>query len=970
MTGSSVGSLLALIEESEELLQQHGLTKINEIVDQYWAEIADALPLIEKLSENESFVGQGLASLVASKVYYHLGDKDEALQFALGSGKFFTDNLDNQTEYSQTLTAQCVDEYAKQRQRYMEELVRSERLKLEDESVMVTEPNYKIDKRLETIVEAMFIRSIEEKEYKQAIGTALDCMRLDMVEKAVTASDEESDCLQYTYEACLNLVINSDFRSKILSLLVTLYKKSKKVDSMNICRCLIFLDQPAEISKIFVDLLAENDDDKTLLVFQMGFELVKNATQQFRTSVLSHLPEVPEATPDDTLYTDNTNMRKLRTILGGELTIKLQLDFLLRNNNTDIGVLTKIKSLFEPRISVLHTATIVANSIMHCGTTKDTFLRENLEWLGKAIAWSKFTTTAGLGVIHKGHISEAMTVLEPYLPKLGVEASAYTEGGSLCALGLIYANHGSKHIVDYLLEQLRNLNIAFMNNIANDTNPTPGSLDPEKKKEIVQHGAALGLGLAALGTGNEEVFEELQILCFTPKAAVAGEACGIGMGLVMLGTATKRGADMLNFARQIQHEKVIRSIGLGLGFTMFGLQEKADTMIESLSADKDPVLRYGGQFTVGLAYCGTANNGAIRKLLHVAVSDVSNDVRRAAVISLGFVMLRQAEQVPRLVSLLAASYNPHVRYGAALALGIACAGTGMKEAISLLEPLTTDSVPFVRQGAFIALAMVLIQTSEQAEPKVKTIRQLFLDTIGDKTQAAMSKFGAILALGIIDAGGRNQTISLSSKSGHLNLSAIVGLTIFVQYWYWYPFLNYLSLALSPTAIIGINKNLEMPNYKIKSNAKPSLFAYPPELKQPKEKAVKALPTFQLSITKKTKSREAKKLGETDKTKEEETEKMDVEKKEKETEEKEKKEVKPEPTFEVLNNPARVTPTQLQHISFDVDSRYVPIVSDYGIVLLKDTKPEEKEELIEINKSTSGSSTENEPKPPEPFEFLG
>jgi hypothetical protein len=63
------------------------------------------------------------------------------------------------------------------------------------------------------------------------------------------------------------------------------------------------------------------------------------------------------------------------------------------------------------------------------------------------------------------------------------------------------------------------------------------------------------------------VFEELQMLCFTPKAAVAGEACGIGMGLVMLGTATKRGADMLTFARQIQHEKVIRSIGLGLGTT-------------------------------------------------------------------------------------------------------------------------------------------------------------------------------------------------------------------------------------------------------------------------------------------------------------------------------------------------------------------------------------------------------------------
>ena len=36
---------------------------------------------------------------------------------------------------------------------------------------------------------------------------------------------------------------------------------------------------------------------------------------------------------------------------------------------------------------------------------------------------------------------------------------------------------------------------------------------------------------------------------------------------------------------------------------------------------------------------------AIRKLLHVAVSDVSDDVRRAAVIALGFLLFNEPEQV-------------------------------------------------------------------------------------------------------------------------------------------------------------------------------------------------------------------------------------------------------------------------------------------------------------------------------------
>ena len=38
------------------------------------------------------------------------------------------------------------------------------------------------------------------------------------------------------------------------------------------------------------------------------------------------------------------------------------------------------------------------------------------------------------------------------------------------------------------------------------------------------------------------------------------------------------------------------------------------------AALQDPILRYGGMFVTGLAYCGTSNNAAIQKLLHFAVS--------------------------------------------------------------------------------------------------------------------------------------------------------------------------------------------------------------------------------------------------------------------------------------------------------------------------------------------------------------
>lgn len=68
-------------------------------------------------------------------------------------------------------------------------------------------------------------------------------------------------------------------------------------------------------------------------------------------------------------------------------------------------ILKNMKGAIEARNSVCHAAVIFANAIMHSGTTIDTFLRENLDWLSRATNWSKFSATAGLGTIHRGHLS-------------------------------------------------------------------------------------------------------------------------------------------------------------------------------------------------------------------------------------------------------------------------------------------------------------------------------------------------------------------------------------------------------------------------------------------------------------------------------------------------------------------------------------------------------------------------------------
>ena len=117
--------------------------------------------------------------------------------------------------------------------------------------------------------------------------------------------------------------------------------------------------------------------------------------------------------------------------------------------------------------------------------------------------------------------------------------------------------------------------------------------------------------------------------------------------------------------------------------------------------------------------------------------------------------------------------------------------------------------------------------------------------------------GAILASGILDAGGRNVTIRLLSKTKHDKVTAVIGLAVFSQFWYWYPLVYFISLAFSPTAFIGLNYDLKVPKFEFMSHAKPSLFEYPKHTTVPTSNTAAKLPTAVLSTSVKAKARAKK-----------------------------------------------------------------------------------------------------------------
>merc|ERR1712232_1444858 len=238
--------------------------------------------------------------------------------------------------------------------------------------------------------------------------------------------------------------------------------------------------------------------------------------------------------------------------------------------------------------------------------------------------------------------------------------------------------------------------------------------------------------------------------------------------------------------------------------------------------------------------------------------------------------------------------------------------------------------------------------------KVKTFREKLTTIISDKHQSTLTKMGATLATGLIDVGGRNCSLNMGSSNGFTKMTTVAGLALWLH-WHWYPMMHMLSMALTPTFTIGLNKDFKYPkNFEIQCNSKPSIFAYPKRLEEKKEKEKKRVETVTLSTTAKNKARLARKRA-----KEEATDAMDVDgmkedeednPEEQETspvvvEEKKKKKREPEPTSYTISNPSRITTLQSEYCSFSTDQRYTPICPNskpIGVVILTDRTPEEEE----------------------------
>ncbi|CAH1415382.1 unnamed protein product [Lactuca virosa] len=311
-------------------------------------------------------------------------------------------------------------------------------------------------------------------------------------------------------------------------------------------------------------------------------------------------------------------------------------------------------------------ASIYAHALMHTCTSLDGYLVQNQ--VGMAKRWAEFSAIAGLSVIYKGNSEKVQSLMD----RAGSDlvGPPYVQGGALYALGFLNANDDGK-TKGFIMDILK-----------------------ESEIEVVWDGACLGLDLVALGSADDDTYDE--ILGVASCVIVGGDGTGvvdsglvadISLGLVNAGILSERTYEMVAHARETQYEKQIRGLALGASLTVYGREEEVGELVDIMIRDGDPIIRCRGIYALALAYSGTTNKKAIQQLLHFAISDASDDVRRTAVLALGFVLCSEPEQTTHLISPFSQSYDPHFRYGAVMTLGISCSGTCSHDAISVLQTL-------------------------------------------------------------------------------------------------------------------------------------------------------------------------------------------------------------------------------------------------------------------------------------------
>ena len=103
--------------------------------------------------------------------------------------------------------------------------------------------------------------------------------------------------LSYAFRVVMQLINNRHYSQDLLRCLVDLYRGLESPDFVQMCQCLIHLDDPASVATL-LESLSQGSESDALMAYQIAFDMYESATQQFLNDVVQAVKStapIPEA---------------------------------------------------------------------------------------------------------------------------------------------------------------------------------------------------------------------------------------------------------------------------------------------------------------------------------------------------------------------------------------------------------------------------------------------------------------------------------------------------------------------------------------------------------------------------------------------------------------------------------------------------------------------------------------------------
>ena len=367
---------------------------------------------------------QQTAAALASRVFFHLEEPRQALRLALESGSDHFNVVSPKKEdeaYVERLVNAAIGEYVKKRRVEFDTAASSTTTAEEEKDAEEDEDELDMDK-LQTVVHLMFERCYQDGHYSHALGVAFESMEQGKVEEILGRLLQSNDAdvivttLKYALYAAQTLISSKNFRGEALTLVASTLEQvlqqkfngeyssnNAKEVACTLVLCRQILGDAEAVGKIITSLIdaseaSGGEDDMALLGLQLCFDIVDSGDEAFVTKVAQCLPN-PGSSSDESSSNDDvkrseatqTHFTNAHRVLTGGFTSELSLSFLYKTSNFDPLIMTNLKKALEERSmsrnSVLHNCAVTAHGYLVAGTTNDSFLRDNLDWMKKASNW-------------------------------------------------------------------------------------------------------------------------------------------------------------------------------------------------------------------------------------------------------------------------------------------------------------------------------------------------------------------------------------------------------------------------------------------------------------------------------------------------------------------------------------------------------------------------------------------------------